>query len=260
MNAQRWADKTSTMMSENLYDAIGQTYTSTRRPDPRIAAAINVALVGATTAVNVGSGTGAYEPGTQTVVAVEPSWQMIRQRSSGAAPVVRAMAEALPFGADTFDVALAVLTLHHWTDWRQGLAEMKRVARRVVVLAFDVGALDGFWLTNTYFPGIIDLDRKRCPSISKIASDLGDCAVEQVPIPHDCVDGFLAAFWRRPEKYLDLRVRAGMSGFAQSDQRAVDHGVEHLERDLRSGVWEERFGYLRSLDVLDAGYRLLATR
>lgn len=184
---------------------------------------------------------------------------MIRQRPPGAAPVVRAVAEALPFGSRAFDVALAVLTLHHWTDWRQGIAEMKRVARRVVVFAFDVKALDDFWLTKTYFPGIIDLDRMRSPSIAEIEAELGDCSREQVPIPHDCVDGFLAAFWRRPEEYLDPGVRASMSGFAQLDQRAVGQGVERLEADLKSGAWERRFGDLRSLSALDAGYRLLAT-
>jgi SAM-dependent methyltransferase len=245
-------------MLENPYDTIGHTYTTTRRPDPRIAESINRALRDATTIVNVGAGTGAYEPADQGVVAVEPSWRMIRQRAPGTAPVVRAVAEALPFGALTFDVALAALTVHHWTDWRQGIAEMTRVAKRVVVFAFDVNALDHFWLTTTYFPGIIDLDRKRSPSIAEIEAALGNCSVEPVPIPHDCVDGFLAAFWRRPETYLDPRVRAGMSGFAQSDQRSVDQGLKRLEADLKSRAWEHRFGELRSLDTFDAGYRLLS--
>jgi SAM-dependent methyltransferase len=247
-------------MTENLYDTIGHTYTTTRRSDPRIAESIHRALSGATTIVNVGAGAGAYEPANRDVVAVEPSRHMIRQRPPGAAPVVRAVAEALPFVSRTFDVALAALTMHHWTHWRQGIAEMKRVASRVVVFAFDVSALDEFWLTKTYFPGIIDLDRRRSPSIAEIAVELGDCSIEHVLVPHDCADGFLAAFWRRPEKYLDPGVRASMSGFAQSDQRSIDHGVHRLETDLKSGAWEHHFGALRSLDALDAGYRLLATR
>jgi SAM-dependent methyltransferase len=169
------------------------------------------------------------------------------------------MAEALPFRASTFDVALAVLTLHHWADWRLGLAEMKRVARRVVVFTFDPNALGDFWLTATYFPEIIELDRKRSPSIADIVGQLGKCSVEPIPIPHKCVDGFLAAFWRRPETYLDPAVRASISGFALLDEDSVNRGVARLESDLQSGVWEQRFGYLRSLDTLDAGYRLLAT-
>lgn len=218
-----------------------------------------MALREATTIVNVGAGAGAYEPANQSLVAVEPSWHMIRQRSPGTATVVRAVAEALPFRSSAFDVALAVLTLHHWTDWHLGIAEMKRIARRVVVLAFDVRALDDFWLTKTYFPGIIELERRRSPSLAEVVDELGDCGVAEVPIPHDCVDGFLAAFWRRPEIYLDATVRASISGFAQLDRHAVTGGIERLEADLKSGAWEQRFGYVRSLDALDAGYRPLAT-
>lgn len=250
---------TLTIVSEALYDQIGKSYISTRRPDPRIAAAIKTAIGDAASIVNVGAGAGSYEPVGMPLVGVEPSWQMIRQRARTASPVVRAVAEALPFQPDTFDVALAVLTLHHWADWRRAIAEMKRVATRVVVFAFDKDAHD-FWLTTTYFPEIIELDKKRCPSMDEIVAELGDCSVEPVLIPHDCVDGFLAAFWRRPEIYLDPTVRAGMSGFALLERDTVARGVERLKSDLESGSWEDRFGYLRSLDALDAGYRILATR
>jgi SAM-dependent methyltransferase len=246
-------------MRETLYDHIAPTYARTRKPDPRIARAISDALRNVGTIVNVGAGAGAYEPSGRRLIAIEPSWRMIQQRSNGASPVVQAVAEALPFGARTFDVALAVLTLHHWADWRLGLAEMKRVAGRVVLFTFDPSALADFWLIETYFPDIIELDRRRSPSMTAIVDELGDCNVDAVPIPHDCVDGFLAAFWRRPEAYLDSSVRAGISGFALLDQTAVDRGVERLDSDLTSGAWERRFGHLRSLEVLDAGYRLLTT-
>jgi SAM-dependent methyltransferase len=175
-------------------------------------------------------------------------------------PVIQAVAEALPFQAATFDAALAVLTLHHWADWRLGLAEMKRVATRVIVFAFDPNALDNFWLTQKYFPEIIDLDRKRSPSIVELVHELGDCSVDPVRIPHDCVDGFLAAFWRRPETYVDPAVRASISGFALLDQETVARGITRLQSDLETGAWDRRFGHLRSLDTIDAGYRLLATR
>jgi SAM-dependent methyltransferase len=245
-------------MPETLYDRIGQKYARTRQPDPRIARAIVAALGDAETVVNIGAGAGAYEPIDRSVIAIEPSWEMIQQRSRGTTPVVQAVAEALSFRSGAFDVALAVLTLHHWADWRLGLAEMKRVAGRVVLFVFDPGA-HGFWLTETYFPEIIELDRRRSPSIAAIVRELGECRVDPVPIPHDCVDGFLAAFWRRPEIYLDPSVRAGMSGFALLDEQTIHRGVTKLESDLRSGAWERRFGHLQSLEVLDAGYRLLAT-
>jgi SAM-dependent methyltransferase len=264
-------------MEQALYDQIGRQYTSTRRPDPRIAAAILDALGDADSVVNVGAGAGAYEPPGRSLVAVEPSWQMIRQRSAGAsgvvqasaealivqasadAVIVQATAEALPFRAGTFDAALAVLTLHHWVDWRCGLGEMQRVADRLVIFTIEPRELGNFWLTESYFPEIVRLDQGRCPSVDDIVEHLGNCSVDHIAVPHDCVDGFLAAFWRRPEAYLDPKVRAGMSGFALLDQDAVDRGVTHLKSDLESGEWARRFGHIMSLDALDVCYRLLVT-
>ena len=138
-----------------VYDEIGRSYTVTRRPDPRIARAIDTALGDARSVVNVGAGAGSYEPSHLRVTAVEPSPAMIRQRPSAAAPVVRAVAEHLPFADTSFDAALAVLTLHHWTDRAGGLAELARVARRrVVILTWDPSCRDLFWLTTEYFPAI----------------------------------------------------------------------------------------------------------
>ena len=246
-------------MTHAPYDQIGRGYTATRRPDPRIGAAIAGALRGAATVVNVGAGPGAYEPAGASVVAVEPSWHMIRQRPSVASPAVQAVAEELPFRAAAFDAALAVLTIHHWTDWRQGIVEMKRVAKRVVLFTFDTAAVRHFWLTETYFPELVALDRKRSPSIAELVRAVGHCTVDRIAVPHDCADGFLAAFWRRPEAYLDSNVRAAMSGFALLDQNVVARGIARLKSDLESGVWDRDYGHLRSLDALDAGYRLLAT-
>ena len=246
-------------MTQALYDQIGGSYTRTRHPDPKIAAAILNALADAGTVINVGAGAGAYEPVGRSLVAVEPSWRMIRQRPNGAAPVAQASAEALPFRAATFDAALAVLTVHHWTDWRAGLDEMKRVANRLVIFTFDPSEVHKYWLIEAYFPEIADLDQGRCPTVTEIARHLEDCRVDRIPIPHDCVDGFLAAFWRRPEAYLDPGVRAAISSFALLDQDVVARGVAQLEADLESGEWVRRFGHIRSLDSLDIGYRLLVT-
>lgn len=245
-------------MEQAQYDRIGRQYTSTRRADPRIAAAILDALSDADSVVNVGAGAGAYEPSGRALVAVEPSWQMIRQRS-GDSLVVQASAEALPFPTGTFDAALAVLTLHHWADWRCGLEEMRRVADRLVIFTIEPREVGSFWLTESYFPEIVGLDRGRCPAVAEVVEYLGNCSVDHIAIPHDCVDGFLAAFWRRPEAYLDPGVRAGMSGFALLEQDVVDRGVARLKSDLDSGDWERRFGHIRSLDALDVCYRLLVT-
>jgi SAM-dependent methyltransferase len=246
-------------MPPALYDHIGGTYTSTRRPDPRIAAVIMRALGRARAVVNVGAGAGSYEPTDRSVFAVEPSSLMIRQRAAGAAPATQASAEALPFRDGSFDAALALLTLHHWTDWRRGLDEMRRVANRVVLFTFEPGEMGNFWLIEAYFPELAELDRERCPSVADLVHHLGDCTIGHIAIPHDCVDGFLAAYWRRPEAYLDPKVRAGNSGFALLDPHVVTRGVARLKADLESGSWEERFGHLRRLETLDVCYRLLVT-
>ena len=246
-------------MTQALYDQIGATYTSTRRPDPRIAAAIRRGLGQAARVVNVGAGAGAYEPADRLVVAVEPSRHMIRQRPAGAATVLQGTAEALPLRSGTFDAALAVLTLHHWSDWRRGLDEMRRVADRLVIFTFELEDLGIFWLTQRYFPEIVELTRGQCPSIDDVAAHIGTCRVESVPVPHDCVDGFLAAYWRRPEAYLDSSVRAGMSGFSLLGAEVVTRGIAHLHADLESGEWDRRFGDLRQLEAIDVCYRLLVT-
>lgn len=201
-------------MHSPTYDSIGRSYRTTRRPDPRIQSAIAAALGPAQGIVNVGAGAGSYEPRDLAVVAVEPSEVMVHQRPGDGAPVVRAVAEHLPFRSNTFDAALAVLTIHHWTDWRRGLAELRRMARdRVVLFTWDPNG-PGFWLVNRYFPEFLPLDAPRCPTLEMLESELGPLEIRRVPIPEDCRDGFLGAYWKRPWAYLDEGIRAGMSVFA----------------------------------------------
>ena len=237
-----------------IYDAIGEGYALQRRPDPRIASAIQAALADARTVVNVGAGTGSYEPVDRVVQAIEPSELMISQRPRDAAPCVRGSAESLPFASDAFDAAMAVLTIHHWSDWRAGLEEMRRVAlRRIVLLTFDAEASD-FWLTRDYFPDLTALDRRIMPTLDELAQELGPFHAAPVCIPHDCVDGFLGAYWRRPHLYLDPMVRKSMSSFARID---AEEGLKRLASDLKSGAWRERYADLLALEELDVGYRLL---
>jgi SAM-dependent methyltransferase len=248
------------------YDRIGRLYAATRVPDPRLAAAIERALGDARTVVNVGAGSGAYEPPGREVTAVEPSATMRAQRAPGpgpagrTTPVVDATAEALPFPDGAFDAAMAVLTVHHWDDPVAGLRELRRVARRVVVLGFDPDWSERSWLTGEYLPGVLQPARPGIPAAVAALGGAGEgrCVrVEPVPIPHDCTDGFLHAFWRRPEAYLDPVVRANISVLALLPGERERAFVEHLRRDLDSGAWEARHGHLRSLPELDLGYRLL---
>ena len=241
-----------------VYDQIGRRYARTRQPDPRVAAAIAGALGDARTVVNVGAGAGGYEPADRQVVAVEPSGTMIAQRPSRAAPCIQGIAEQLPFRDRSFDTSLGVLTIHHWADQAAGLRELRRVARhRVVLVTWEPGGFDGFWLTTEYFPEIIDLDRPRFPPVAALAGSLGAIRAIPIPVPHDCQDGFLGAFWRRPEAYLDPEVRNGISVFAQLAPEHVRPGLARLADDLRSGRWEARHGALHERDSLDVGYRLV---
>ncbi|HZB06940.1 MAG TPA: class I SAM-dependent methyltransferase [Thermoleophilaceae bacterium] len=208
--------------------------------------------------MNVGAGAGSYEPADRDVVAVEPSETMIAQRPAGSAPVVRAYAEDLPFEDGAFDAAMVVLSDHHWRDHARGLAELRRVARRVVIFGWDPATVLDMWIVRDYFPDVQEL----IPAGYRLAhtlAGLGDARAEPVPIPHDCVDGFFHAYWRRPEAYLDEEVRAGISVFARLDRAAVERGVESLGRDLESGEWERRNGHLRALDEIEAGYRLVSS-
>jgi SAM-dependent methyltransferase len=237
-----------------IYDDIGQGYARLRQPDPRIAALIEQALGDARSVINIGAGAGSYEPRDRSVLAVEPSDVMIAQRAPDAAPCAQGWAEALPAETGAFDAAMAVLTIHHWRDWRAGLREMRRVARaRAVLLTFDPEG-PGFWLTRDYFPEIAELDRRTMPSLAALTEELGPCEATPLPVPHDCRDGFLGAYWRRPEAYLDPAVRRSISVFAKIDAEA---GLRKLARDLAAGAWRERNAELLTLDALDVGYRLL---
>jgi SAM-dependent methyltransferase len=239
----------------DTYDTIGRSYSTRRQPDPRLAARLDALIGGDSTVLNVGAGTGSYEPVRTGVVAVEPSTVMLRQRPPSAAPAVRAVAEALPFQDQAFDVVLGILTVHHWNDQRRGLEECARVARdRVVIMTWDPDA-EGFWLVRDYFPDILEIDRRIFPSMDLFRAVFGSITVQPLPIPRDCVDGFLGAFWRRPEAYLDEEVRAGISTFGRLTN--IDLQLERLERDLASGNWERRNAELRHRADLDVGYRLV---
>jgi SAM-dependent methyltransferase len=244
-----------------LYNSIGRGYAALRRPDPRIASAIDAALGDVVSVVNVGAGAGSYEPPDRTVLAVEPSEVMIRQRPEGAAPCTRGSAEALPLETASVDAAMAILSAHHWTDLERGFGEMARVARMRVVLLTWVPPPDSppMWLTEDYFPEILSHDRTIFPSAAALTAMLervtgGAVRIMPVSIPHDCTDGFLCAYWRRPECYLDAERRNVISSFARIDAEA---GLARLRGDLSSGRWAERNRPLLALDTLDVGYRIV---
>ncbi len=251
-------------MTGAAYDQLGRGYSEVRQPDPRIAARIEAALGDARTVLNVGAGTGSYEPADRDLTAVEPSEVMIAQRGLSAAAVIQATAEDLPFEDDSFDAAMAIITIQHWADPAAGLAEMTRVSRgRVVVLTFDGPALAEMWMVRDYVPRLLEIHTELMPSIAELVAALPGARVVPVPIPRLCTDGFFCALWDRPELHLDPAIRRGSSvwqlmGAAEAAQ--AERGLEALRTDLESGAWDERHGHLRSTPELDLGLRLVVSK
>lgn len=237
-----------------LYDTIGSGYARYRKPDPRIQAMIDTALGDAKSVVNIGAGTGSYEPKDRHVVAIEPSATMIAQRPPGTARVVQGAAESIPFPDKSFDAATAFLTTHHWSDLDKGLREMARVSRGpCVFLDHDMRALE-FWMLDDYFPDMAPRMKALLP-LDAVRAVFDTIQTLPVPVPHDCTDGFFCAYWRRPQMYLDPRVRAAISFFAFAGE--VDTRIEKLRRDLGDGTWMARNGHLMRETQMDFGYRLV---
>jgi len=247
-------------MSKPSYDELGRGYAKARRADPRIAARIDAALGDARTVLNVGAGAGSYEPTDREVTAVEPSATMIAQRPPGAAAAIQASAERLPFGDDSFDAAMAVLTVHHWADRDAGLSELQRVTRqRIVLVAFDPQALADLWITRDYFPAILDLKRRSASTGRELAALLPNASSKPLLVPRNCQDHFFAALWARPEMLFDDEVVRPMWVWQSMSEEAKRNGRARLAADLESGAWEERYGHLRQQAELDVGLRLVVS-
>ena len=237
------------------YDRIGIGYGDLRRPDPRLAEVIDGALGDAETVLNVGAGTGSYEPSDRRVVAIDPSRVMLAQHPG--ARQVQGEAENLPFPDTSFDAAMAILTVHHWRDLDRGLAELRRVARRQVVFTWDPDHDRKLWIVAEYVPAIDSMEMARFTPLQRVADTLGAHTVHRFEIAHDVTDGFQSAFWRRPEAYLDPQIRAASSTFASLPPDLVEPGIEQLRRDLESGAWANRHGDLSAMDSVDYGHRVV---
>jgi ubiquinone/menaquinone biosynthesis C-methylase UbiE len=245
-------------MSNPTYNRIGLNYTNFRQADPRIGAAIWKALGDARSVVNVGAGAGSYEPSDREVVAVEPSPVMIAQRSPDAAPALEGVAESLPLDDKSVDAAMGVLTIHHWPDLEAGLAEMRRVARRrIVLLTIDTKKNSEIWTLSEYFPEAMALERELMPSLESLESSLPRATFEAVPAPSRCRDEFTSALWDQPERFLDPDLLRGSSLWHHLSPATIERGQERLRADLASGAWDERHGHLRTLPELDIGLRLV---
>lgn len=237
---------------EALYDSIGLGYTLQRTTDPCIARQLYSHLEGAETILNIGAGTGSYEPDGASLIALEPSTEMLRQRHRDALPAVQGTAESMPFKDKCFSHAMTVLSLHHWKNRRQAFTEISRVTRETfIALSWDPHGKP-FWLTRDYFPEIYSMDKNTFPGREEFSRYFDDVKIETVPIPASCKDGFLAAFWKRPRAYLDATVQTSISSFSKLGDYSA--GINQLERDLGNGTWKKKNQALLEQDELDAGY------
>ncbi len=244
------------------YDAYGQTYSFHRQTDPRIAAYVTKALSNAKTILNVGAGSGSYEPNDRYVVALEPSIEMRKQRlANNKIPAINAKADNLPFDDNSFDASMAMVTVHHWPDMAKGLKELRRVTKsQVVIMTFDPNALDNFW-NATYFPELIAVEKARYPTIDFITQTLGgNCEVIEIPIPLDCVDGFQEAFYGRPEAFLQKEVRKAQSAWGFLDEATQNRLVAALEADLESGEWDKKYEHFRTQESFTCALRLVISK
>ncbi len=243
------------------YDTMGRGYGAVRRPDPRLASAIAGALGDCQTVVNVGAGAGSYEPIDRWVLAVEPSGVMIAQRPPGAAPALQCSVEDLPLADRTVDAAMAVLTVHHWPDIEAGLGQLLRVARRrIVIVTMDVSVLARLWIVADYLPELLSQHAARFPPISRLCEILPNSTAVTLSVRRDCTDGFLAALWARPQALLDPATRAATSPWYDLPAATVQAALTRLQRDLRDGTWQQRYGDLLQRSELDVGLRLITSR
>jgi SAM-dependent methyltransferase len=241
------------------YDGQEHDYKQVRRADPRIAAYVRAGLEGCATVVNIGAGTGSYEPEDTYVISVEPSEKMRRDRLAlGRRPALKASADRLPFDDGSFDASLAILTVHHWPDLEAGLLEMRRVSRRrMVILTYDPDRLEDFWNAR-YFPELIAAERKRYPDLGRIEAILGMKAERTViRIPLDCTDGFQEAFSGRPEGFLEDKVRRAQSAWGFISKQLESEYISRLRSDLESGEWDGKYGHHRTLGEYAGAFRML---
>jgi hypothetical protein len=156
------------------------------------------------------------------------------------------------------DAAMGTLTIHHWNDLDAGLAEMRRVARkRIVLLTIDAEKNSEIWTLSEYFPAAMRAEEEKMPSLGELESLLPGAEIEAVPMPSRCRDEFTSALWDRPEMFLDPAVLRASSLWHSLPPAEIEAGQERLRADLASGRWDEAHGHLRTLPELDIGLRLV---
>ncbi|NJL09273.1 MAG: class I SAM-dependent methyltransferase [Calothrix sp. SM1_7_51] len=254
----------------SIYNSIGQSYSKSRIPDNRIVDAILylLNLEKGNIIADIGAGTGGYSREIANrgffVYAVEPSDVMRSQVIEGErVKLLSGYAENLPLADASVDAVICILAIHHFSNFPQAIREMHRVTKEgaFVFLTFEPRISEKLWIAD-YFPIYRELDHQMFPPLSNVveiieANTQRIVDITNFNLPHDLTDMFAAAGWRRPEIYLNSEVRAGISALALADKKEVEKGVIRLQEDLESGRWDEKYGNIRHLSELDAGYRFI---
>lgn len=244
------------------YDETGENYSGFRRTDPRIASLIHEALGSAKTVLNIGAGSGSYEPDDRYVVPLEPSRVMRSQRRFlNKIPALKGTADSIPFDDKSFDACLALLTVHHWPDIKKGIHEMIRVTSdRIIIMTFDPDDLNIFW-NSEYFPELIEVEKARYPKLDFLLNELGGTSrIKTIPIPFDCVDGFQEAYFGRPEAFLDKEIRRAQSAWKFLPSGLEDILVNRLRVELDSGEWDKKYGHFRKEKNFQGALRVIITK
>lgn len=238
-----------------IYDQIGINYSTQRQTDPRLAAQLHKELEGASKILNIGAGSGSYEPENIDLIALEPSLEMINQRKPGSHPVVQGFTDDLPFEENLFSHTMTILSMHHWQNRAIAFDEINRVTiDKFVAISWNSDS-NPFWLTQDYFPEIFEIDQGIFPDLEELQNHFDNVKITPLLIPEDCIDGFLAAYWKRPEAYLHEHVRNSISSFSKINR--LEEGLQKLQKDLDSGEWQKKNSDLLDKTELDVGYQLI---
>lgn len=256
-----------------IYNLIGQSYSKFRVPDPRIVESIVnlLQLKPESLVADIGAGTGNYSRAIANrgffVYAIEPSSVMTAQAIEH--PQVKwfnGYAEAIPLPTSSVDAVISILATHHFSNLEKSIIEMNRIAKSgaIVSLTFDPRVVEKPWIAD-YFPSLWQETFEIFPPLNDVielfqATTKRTVEISPFLLPHDLTDMFFVAGWRRPEIYLNPDVRAGISALAKAKANVVETGVRLLKEDLNSGRWDEKYGEIRKLTEIDAGYRFMCAK
>jgi ubiquinone/menaquinone biosynthesis C-methylase UbiE len=244
---------TMNLAPQPLYDKIGATYDATRRAEPGIVDALAqlLNLQPGALVLDIGCGTGNYTTALQdrgyAMLGLDRSGLMLRtaRAKSPALALTGADAAALPFADESFAGAICTLAIHHFEDLEASFAEAARILDngRLVILTALPEQIMRYWL-RAYFPRMMERSADQMPDWPAIEISLRRAGFRTWTqrlswMPERPVDLFLYSGKHQPHLYLDERVRANISSFANlADPDELGLGLDRLKHDLARGRFE----------------------